>query len=556
MELTDYPTLIICDYKYFQEIQTCFGPGVAQERFKIEKNKTGHITQKRLHSLIEGPWFVGLIFLVGIFISLHNLGERPLWRDEAWVANLASSGSFSSVFFTQWPVPPLFISSIYLSVHLFKNNEWFLRIVPALFSIGGMVLIYYSVKRFLGKIEAIGALILFVALPVLMAYSQELKQYTADIFFSLLLILIAEHIIQQRHRFSSWGMLAISGAIGLWFSYPLVFVLCSVGTILLWDIAKNISNNNIPDREKYRTVFCWVGTCSFIMFSFLILYFTVIRNQVTPGLESYWRTAFPDSGRALPFLKWLITGSWSFFVYFWNGYAPIVMFLCLVGIWELYRSNRTRIVAYWGIVFFLLLIASVLHKYPFGGNRTNLYTIPCFIILFISGIRSLWRLSTIISFLRPVAYLGLFLIPVVVADAGLYYKNNKGYFWYKQYPLVQDMKSALSILEKKRKDDEPVYIYYGGDLAFEYYSRHYYKALSISSPVFIGKMHRGNNPEYIEEIKPFIEAGRPFWLLATHAIPSELSYIHEVIQSKFGYKGDVYFIKDGAILIYYRYIQP
>lgn len=515
-----------------------------------------NITQKRLHSLIEGPWFIVLIFLVGIFIRLYNLGERPLWRDEAWVANLASSGSFSSISFTQWPVPPLFISSIYLSVHLFRNNEWFLRVIPALFGIGGMALIYYSVKLFLGKIEAIGALILFTALPVLMAYSQELKQYTADIFFSLLLILIAEHIIQQRHRSASWGILAMSGAIGLWFSYPLIFVLCSVGTILLWDIAKNISKGNIPDREKYRMIFYWVVTFSFIVGSFLILYVTVIRNQVTPGLESYWRSAFPDSGEPIPFLKWLITGTWSFFVYFWNGYAPIAMFLSLVGIWELYRSNRNRIVAYWGIVFFLLLIASVLQRYPFGGNRVNLFTIPFFIILFISGIRFIWRLSVVTSLLRPVAYLGLLLIPVVAADAGLYYKNNKGYLWYKQYPMVQDMRSALSILAEKRKDNEPVYIYYGGDLAFEYYSRHYYNALSIASPVFIGKMHRGNNPEYIEEIKPCIESGRPFWLLATHAIPSELVYIHEVIQSKLGYKGNIYSNKDGAIVIYYRHIQP
>jgi hypothetical protein len=418
-----------------------------------------------------------------------------------------------------------------------------------------MVLIYYSVKRFLGKTEAIGALILFVALPVLMTYSRELKEYTGDIFFSLLLILFAEHVIQQRHRASSWGMLAISGAIGLWFSYPLVFVLCSVAAILLWDIAKNIWKNNMPDREKYRIVFYWVGTFSFILVSFSMLYFTDIRNQEVPGLESYWSNDFPASGGILPSLKWLIAGSWSFFVYFWNGYAPIALFLCLVGIWELYRSNGTRIVAYWWIVIFLILIASALHRYPFGGTRANLFTIPCFIILFISGIRSIWRLSTVISFLRPVGYLALFLIPVAVADAGLYYKNDKGYYWYKQYPPVEDMKSALSILEKNRKDGEPVYIYYGGDLAFEYYSRHYYKTLSLSSPVFVGKMHRGNNPGYIEEIKPFIETGRPFWLLATHIIPSELSYIHKVIQSKFGYKGDIYFMKNGAILIYCRY-QP
>lgn len=153
---------------------------------------------------IERTWFIGGIFLLGIFVRIYNLDARPLWRDEAWVAIVASTDNLSSAFFTNWPVPPLFVSTLYLSVHLFKNNEWFLRIIPALFGIGGMVFIYYFTRRILGRYAAIGTLLLFTFLPAHIAYSRELKQYTGDIFFGLLLLSVADHLLEHKLRSSLW----------------------------------------------------------------------------------------------------------------------------------------------------------------------------------------------------------------------------------------------------------------------------------------------------------------------------------------------------------------
>src|SRR3989304_8725920 len=112
----------------------------------MENKKAKNIVRDIQSMMFDKYWFITLIFLSGIFIRIHNLGMRSLWRDEAWVAIVASSENLSSSFLTNWPVPPLFVSLLYASVHLFQNNEWFLRIIPALFGIGGMVLIYYLTR--------------------------------------------------------------------------------------------------------------------------------------------------------------------------------------------------------------------------------------------------------------------------------------------------------------------------------------------------------------------------------------------------------------------------
>ncbi len=511
----------------------------------------GSSMQFKKKFLIAGsPWIIGGIFLLGTVIRLYELDVRSLWRDEAWVALLASSDNLSSAFFTQWPIPPFFISSIYISVHLFKNNEWFLRIIPALFGIGGMVLLYYGVRNWLGKFEAAGSLILFSFTPVLISYSRELKQYTGDIFFALLLIILAEYLLQNINRLLPWIMLALSGSISLWFSFPMVFVLAAIGIITLWYTINHITSTTTDNSmEKYGPLLYWITAFIFIMLSFIMLYFIIIRNQLSEGLESYWSGSFPVLSGIGPFFNWFILSVWSFFVYYWNGYAALVIPFYILGLWELYETKRLRILSYWGTIFVLLLIASFFHRYPFVGNRTILFTAPFFIILFMCGLKSAWRLSKSNYIWKFIACIGILLLAVQTADAAVYYKKDKGYLWYTQIPRNHNMRSALLKLMEVRKENEPLYVYYGGDLAFEYYSKHYFR--NSFNPVYIGKMHRDNYSAYIHDMKPLIEEKKPFWLLATHVDGNELSYIDDVISTHYKYIGQIYKQNEGALLLYY-----
>ncbi len=511
------------------------------------------VTQKAQYLLIEKHWLIFLIFIVGIFVRIYDLGQRPLWVDEAWVANLASADNLSTAFFDEKHTPPFFMSLLFASVHIFINNEWFLRIVPVLFSIGGMILIYLLARKWLGEIEAVGVLVLFTFMPVLFVYSRELKQYSCDIFFALLLLFLMERILDSPRSGRLWTILAVTGGISIWFSFPAAYVLSAVGGVLLWHVVYE----NRDAKEKHKLLLNWVLTLSVILISLGLLYHFVISLQIsglskqafTKSYDTFWESAFPDVSGIAAFVKWFTLAVWSFFDYFWNDFAPLVFPISLVGIWYLYSSGRARVLLYWGIIFASLLAASFMVVFPFAGFRVNLFTAPIFIILFISGLKALWLYSQKSLLMKPLAYLGLLLLAVQVFDAAVYYKNGDGYYWYIQYPQTEDIKSPLNILDSKRDKTETVFIYYGSKEAFDYYSKQYYK--KSYAPIMMGAKHRDNYSLYINDMSSLLEKREPFWLLASHILLDELHYIHSNILRKWDYQAHPYFFEDGGALFYY-----
>ena len=517
-------------------------------------NTISKVALKAHYLFIEKPWLIYAIFLVGIFARLYELGQRSLWMDEAWVANLASSDNLSTAFFDERHTPPLFISLLYVFVHIFPNNEWFLRIVPALFSVGGMVLIYLLVRKWFGKIEAVGALLLFSFMPVILVYSRELKQYTCDIFFLLLLLFIMERILDNPRSGKLWAVLAVTGGVGIWFSYPVAYVLASVGIALLY----HIFYDEYSKPDKYKLLINWFFTLSALLISIGLLYYFVVSSQMSSlsqsefskSFDPFWTTrAFPDLSGIGPFIKWFMFSVLSFFVFFWNGYAAVVFIISLLGMWHLFRSGQARILFYWGIILLMLLIASFMNVFPFSGFRVTLFTVPIFIVLFICGLKGLWVYSEKKSLLKPLAYLGIFLVVAQVSDAAIYYKNGKGYLWYEQYPQIEEMKPALIVLDRKRRESETVYVHYEAIHAFEYYSKHYFK--KSYSPLQMGKDNSDDYSKYILELKPLLIKRKPFWFIATHGNPLEWRYIYDNLKLKWNYLGRFYFLKDGASLIYY-----
>ena len=514
-------------------------------------NTISETAQKIRFLLFEKPWLIYAIFFVGIFVRIYELGEKSLWFDEAWVANMASSDNLSTAFFNKRHTPPLFLSTLFASVHIFSNNEWFLRIVPALFSVGGMVLIYLLARKWLGKIEAVGALLLFSFMPVIFVYSRELKQYTCDIFFTLLLFYIMERILDNARSGRLWTVLAVTGGIGLWFSYPVAYVLSSVGIVLFFHLFYDESSRPV----RYKLLLYWSLTLSVILVSIGFLYYLVVNPQISELREfsaspdPFWNSAFPDTAGIGSFIRWFAQSVWSFFTFFWNGYAPVVFVISMAGTWYLFRSGKTRILLYWGIIFLTLLISSFMNIFPFSGFRLTLFTAPFFIILFIAGHKALWEYSKNNVFIKPLAFLGILLLTLQVSDAAVYYKNGKGYFWHMQFPLTQEIKIALQLLEQKRKKNETVYIYYGSAHAFEYYSKYRYG--KTFSPVLLGTSQVDNPPQYISELQTLIRNREAFWFLGTQIRVMEVNYINFILTRQLNYLSKIYNMENGALLEYY-----
>ena len=78
---------------------------------------------------------------------------------------------------------------------------------------------------------------IFAVAEPLIDYAAQVKQYSCDVCVGLLLGWMAIRIIAatstsgQKMR---WMALTLSGAIGIWFSHPAIFVLGGIGLTLLF----------------------------------------------------------------------------------------------------------------------------------------------------------------------------------------------------------------------------------------------------------------------------------------------------------------------------------
>jgi hypothetical protein len=66
----------------------------------------------------------------------------------------------------------------------------------------------------------------------LIYYSSELKQYSSDVMFALLLIYLSILCLRENPRIVNFIMLGIAGVLSIGISHPSIFVLAGIGSIL------------------------------------------------------------------------------------------------------------------------------------------------------------------------------------------------------------------------------------------------------------------------------------------------------------------------------------
>ena len=132
-----------------------------------------------------------IILCGGVEVRSHSL-IRSLWIDEAWVANSAYSKSLGDVFWDgNWlqTNPPMFIIILRIATHAIGYNSELLRIVPYMFGVLSLFLFAYIAQRFLRPGFSLFACSLFFFSDEFVAYTLQLKQYSSDVFVTLVLAL-------------------------------------------------------------------------------------------------------------------------------------------------------------------------------------------------------------------------------------------------------------------------------------------------------------------------------------------------------------------------------
>ncbi|MGQ9688451.1 MAG: glycosyltransferase family 39 protein [Desulfobaccales bacterium] len=403
-------------------------------------------------------FFVPVILAVAVFFRLGDLSARNLWTDEAWVALAALAPTVAEALTLGRSTPPFYTLSLWGLAQAFGGSEAVLRSLSFAFGVGALILFWFAARRVVSPATSLLGLTLVAISPVLVYFSKELKQYSGDAFFAVLVVLLAEQV-KNRPGLRPWLLLALVGPLALGFSHGAVFFLPAV-LLVLWLETPSSQRMRLAGLAAF-----WAAT----MAGFFVLFY---RRQIDPELVAYWAGDYPDFSGLIPFLLWF-GGAWGrYFHYFFSPFflpswgwlwgAGFTALGILASIWH----GSRRLLLYWAAPLALALVAASLHRYPFmghyNGSRLFLFSAPWLYLLaslgFLSLLSRLWRQPH-----RWAAPALAVLVLVTTQPLALLQENLR------PQANRQELKPLTNYLSTRLRPGDLIYVYYHAIFPFKYY---------------------------------------------------------------------------------------
>jgi hypothetical protein len=400
-----------------------------------------------------------LIFLAILLRTRQFLFNRSLWGDEAMLAlNIVKrdfAGFFQPLLFDQ-SAPLGFLVVEKLSITLFGNHDYILRLFPFLAGLAAVFIMFWLARRIFPGWKGLAAFGLFVFSWQAVYYASEVKQYGSDVLCTLGLLAAARLCNGPQVPRRNWLLLMGAGALSLWMSHPALFTIAAIVTVL--GIA------NLLDKNC-RNLYWLFGASLFWVINFLCIYFLSLRHSAASRmLHTYWQKAF------MPLPPW---NDWSWFLR--SGELifdklldiPFIFGLAilLAGIFYMFRADWKRAVL-WLTPFLAALLASGAGLYPIWP-RFLLFALPMLCFFLAAGLGTLHTLST--RFLSNAGNWITVIVAVVVFWQPVAWSVKK----FQHPENMQDIKSIMAILRANRRWQDTIYVHHSAKKQFAYYANFY-----------------------------------------------------------------------------------
>lgn len=400
-----------------------------------------------------------LVALAILLRARQYFFNRSLWGDEVMLAlnivNRSFSGLLRPLQYSQSP-PLGFLYIEKLFITLFGNHDHILRLFPFLAGIAAIFVMAWLAKRILPGWAGLAALGIFTFSWQSVYYASEVRSYSSDVLFTLILIAAAHLCSGTQVPRRNWLWLLGAGMLAPWMSHPSVFVIAGIGIVL--GIANLI-------RATWSNLIWLFSSILFWGSNFAIIFILSLRHIVANKmLLDFFRKAF------MPLPPW---HDWGWFlrsseVIFENLlHMPMISGLAvlLIGIFYMVRRN-------WKTTALLLTpiaaacMASGLGKYPFW-TRFLLFALPLLCFFLAAGMRALYgqaaRFIPKIRFLFSAVIVAMiFWQPVVFSVQKFRSPENK-----------KDIKSLMAALRADRQPQDSLYVHYASQKQFKYYAGFY-----------------------------------------------------------------------------------
>ena len=476
----------------------------------------------KIEEIYYSKYFVRIIIFIGILIRFRQyMFNRSLWLDEASLAinmlKLNYTGLLGPLLHGQ-SAPPFFLILTKLFTEVAGYSEYVLRFFPFICGIISLILFYLLVSNFLQKRMIPVAITLLTFSYYAIYYSNEFKQYSVDLLFTILLILLALKMYKSNYNKNFSIYFGILAMISTWFSHTSLFVLSGVLVALFYEllIKKNKTDTGQAIDCKNLKKLMVISLLS--ISSFALHYFLIIRQLPKNHFYEFWANSFiPFPPSNLSDIKWYLNkiidflkNPLGFSVLY--GFAFIFLLMGIYGFW----IRKEKI--YFNLLILplaMLILASVLHIYPING-RLVLFVIPIIYIIISEGMSQFVN-----SFYPHSRIIGILIIAIL-----LLYPVFLGLNLIINPIQNEEIKPVIQYCLRNKKEEDKIYIYYGAKTAFEYYTwnNNIYTLNSI-----------GNNwekpEEYLKDLDKLKGTGR-VWLLFSHTYQEEeklyLSYLNYI----------------------------
>lgn len=321
-------------------------------------------------------WIATSIAVLGGGMLLYWLAvARPLWVDEEMLALNVRDRTFGQLAGRLWldqSAPFGWLVLERLLMLALGTSERAVRLLPVLFGIGTLATAVWIGRRWMTPFGAAILVSMCAFGEWIVFFTLELKHYSADTFWALLLPALAASSLEDANgpnrstrAIAAWWLVA---AVGVWFGNGAVFVApaCAAALVIVsWR------------RDGWRCAL-WSTVPGVLWFaSFAADYVVVLRHALTnPFLKEYWAFAFPPvSDGVVATLRWIV-GSLEPFAMKPAGSESAFLFwiACATGI-GVAMARRQMLGLTFATVPLSALVLALFHVVPIF-ERLTLWVVP------------------------------------------------------------------------------------------------------------------------------------------------------------------------------------
>ncbi len=311
---------------------------------------------------------LGSAIALGIGLRLWEfLYNAPLWLDELALVNGILAGPFAGLLgpsdFAQ-VAPSGFLLVEWLVQRLMPGSEMALRVFPLLASIMAVVVTAVLAIEILGKRDAWIATGLVALSGPLVAMGSQVKPYAGDALAGGIMALLVLRHLRLRSR-NSTAQLLLAGILMPWFALGSVFTVAAAGLVVGRELV-------LQGRDQRSTGLVILASWGLSGGAALLLANHLLVPASANLMEAFWTETFlPFPPASISDVLWPIREVEAML---WSTLGlRLVAFFALVtgvGALTLWFRNRTAL-ALLTLPFVFALVASALHRFPFGGRVSH-----------------------------------------------------------------------------------------------------------------------------------------------------------------------------------------